>query len=92
MLVSVGPTFYKLQSLAQPSMKVPDWARPQTPTKWEPSGKRTNEQGVFKASSYHPGEVNAMLMDGSVRFVADGIDLRVWRAVATRSGGEMVGL
>jgi prepilin-type processing-associated H-X9-DG protein len=51
---------------------------------------RINEQGVFKATSYHPGGVNAALMDGSVRFFTDGVDLRVWRAVSTRSGGEVV--
>jgi len=26
----------------------------------------------------------------NVRFFTDGIDLRIWRAVATRSGGEVV--
>lgn len=46
--------------------------------------------GVFSASSYHPGGVNALLMDGSVRFFKDGVDLAVWRALATRSGGEIV--
>lgn len=44
--------------------------------------------GVYKASSYHRGGVNALMMDGAVRFVADGIDLGVWRGAATRAGGE----
>jgi prepilin-type N-terminal cleavage/methylation domain-containing protein/prepilin-type processing-associated H-X9-DG protein len=38
--------------------------------------------------SYHPGTVNVALMDGSVRSIADGIELDVWRALATRNGGE----
>lgn len=38
--------------------------------------------------SYHPAGVNSLLMDGSVRFVADGLDLLVWRAMGTRCGGE----
>jgi prepilin-type N-terminal cleavage/methylation domain-containing protein len=40
------------------------------------------------ARSYHPGLVNAVLMDGSVRAFSDTITLTVWRALATRSGGE----
>ncbi len=46
--------------------------------------------GVFKASSNHAGGVNALAMDGSARFWTDTVDLAVWRAVATRAGGESV--
>lgn len=42
------------------------------------------------ARSYHPNLVNAAMMDGSVRSYADSIELSVWRALATRSGGEPV--
>ncbi|HEX7379543.1 MAG TPA: DUF1559 domain-containing protein [Pirellulales bacterium] len=38
--------------------------------------------------SYHPGGVSGLLLDGSVRFLADGIDLFVWRSLGTRGGGE----
>ena len=38
--------------------------------------------------SYHPGTVNVVLMDGSVRAIADGIELALWRGLATRNGGE----
>jgi prepilin-type N-terminal cleavage/methylation domain-containing protein/prepilin-type processing-associated H-X9-DG protein len=51
---------------------------------------RVNLDGVFKASSSHAGGVNCLLMDGSVRFVKDSVNLNLWRAVATRSGGEVV--
>ena len=30
-------------------------------------------------------------MDGSVRYVMDSIDRRIWAAIATRAGGEVVG-
>ena len=40
------------------------------------------------ARSFHPGQVNAAMMDGSVRIVADSVNLTVWRAVGTRAGDE----
>ncbi len=52
---------------------------------------RSIHVGVMSASSAHPGGVFTLLMDGSARFVKDAIDLRTWRALATRSGGEVIG-
>lgn len=56
----------------------------------EPIHNRTLHEGVFTARSYHPGGVNVLLMDGGVRFVADSISIQLWRALATRSEGEVV--
>ncbi len=44
------------------------------------------------ARSYHAGLVNTLWMDGSVRPIVDDIDLRVWRALGTRAGGEIQSL
>ncbi len=41
------------------------------------------------AGSRHTGGVNALLCDGSVRFVSSNVDIQVWRAFGTRSGGEV---
>jgi prepilin-type N-terminal cleavage/methylation domain-containing protein len=41
--------------------------------------------------SYHTGGVNALLMDGSCRFVRSSIDQVTWRALGTRAGGESFG-
>jgi prepilin-type processing-associated H-X9-DG protein len=49
---------------------------------------KTSLRGVHKASSRHSGGVNVVFMDGSMQFVSDSIDLGVWRAVASRDGGE----
>lgn len=46
---------------------------------------------ILVSRSYHEGIVQATLMDGSVRTVSENIDLGVWRALGTRSGGEVVG-
>jgi prepilin-type N-terminal cleavage/methylation domain-containing protein/prepilin-type processing-associated H-X9-DG protein len=42
------------------------------------------------ARSYHSGGVNALFMDGSVRFVTSSIARDTWRALGTRNGGEAV--
>ncbi|RUL84925.1 DUF1559 domain-containing protein [Tautonia sociabilis] len=42
------------------------------------------------ARSYHPGGVSAMMLDGSVRFVKDTIDLKIWRGLGTRAGREVI--
>jgi prepilin-type N-terminal cleavage/methylation domain-containing protein/prepilin-type processing-associated H-X9-DG protein len=41
------------------------------------------------ASSYHTGGVNVLLCDGSVKFINNSIALQTWRALGTRSGGEV---
>jgi prepilin-type N-terminal cleavage/methylation domain-containing protein len=48
--------------------------------------------GAVAARSAHPGTVQVLMMDGAVRPVRTGVDLRVWRAAATRSGREAEGL
>jgi prepilin-type N-terminal cleavage/methylation domain-containing protein/prepilin-type processing-associated H-X9-DG protein len=47
---------------------------------------------VAPASSWHPGGVNVLLCDGSVRFVIDGVDPDVWMATGSRNGGEALTL
>jgi prepilin-type N-terminal cleavage/methylation domain-containing protein/prepilin-type processing-associated H-X9-DG protein len=42
------------------------------------------------ARSYHPGGVNTVFCDGSVRFIKDSISLAVWRALGSINGGEVV--
>ncbi len=42
------------------------------------------------ARSNHPGGVSVLFCDGHVRFVKDSVAKPVWRAVATRNGGEAV--
>jgi prepilin-type N-terminal cleavage/methylation domain-containing protein/prepilin-type processing-associated H-X9-DG protein len=46
---------------------------------------------AITARSFHTGGVNVALMDGSVRFVRDTLDLATWRSLGTRSGGEVLG-
>lgn len=41
--------------------------------------------------SYHTGGVQSLFGDGAVRFISSSIDGRVWRALGTVAGGEVVG-
>jgi prepilin-type N-terminal cleavage/methylation domain-containing protein len=43
------------------------------------------------ARSYHADLVHVLLMDGSVRTVSSNISLQIWRALGTRSRGEVTG-
>lgn len=42
------------------------------------------------ASSQHPGGVNVLMADGSVKFVKDSIDRMTWWKLGTRDVGEVV--
>jgi len=48
--------------------------------------------GGCTAGSLHPGGANVTMGDGHVQFIKDTINGSVWRALGTRSGGEVVGL
>ena len=45
---------------------------------------------IQAARSRHSGGVQAVMGDGSVRFVPQSIDINVWRASSTSYGGEVV--
>jgi prepilin-type processing-associated H-X9-DG protein len=50
-----------------------------------------DRRGVWTATSRHPGIVNGLMADGSVRQFVNDINLSTWWALGTRAGGEIVG-
>lgn len=48
-------------------------------------------RATMPPSSRHTGGVLMLLCDGSARFVSENIDLRTWRALGSRDGGEVIG-
>jgi prepilin-type processing-associated H-X9-DG protein len=46
--------------------------------------------GYFTPRSEHPGGVNVLMVDGSVRFVKDSISQLTWWGINTARGGEVV--
>jgi prepilin-type N-terminal cleavage/methylation domain-containing protein/prepilin-type processing-associated H-X9-DG protein len=60
---------------------------------FRPNGKSCTEgwtptDNGLAASSFHPGGVNVLFCDGSVRFITDTITYNTWHAIGTRDGGE----
>jgi prepilin-type N-terminal cleavage/methylation domain-containing protein/prepilin-type processing-associated H-X9-DG protein len=45
---------------------------------------------ALDADSYHPGGVNCLMGDGSVRFIKDSVNGLTWRALGTIAGGEVI--
>ncbi len=62
----------------------------------EPNGRvpdaimRNSWIGIVTARSHHPGGVNCLMADGSLRFVNETIARKVWRGLGTRNGDELV--
>ena len=44
----------------------------------------------YAFTSQHPGGAQFAFVDGSIHFISDSIDINVFRALGTRSGGEVV--
>ena len=51
---------------------------------------RGSDYGWKAARSRHPGGVNSLFCDGSVKFVKETVNVATWQALGTRSGGEVV--
>jgi prepilin-type N-terminal cleavage/methylation domain-containing protein len=54
-----------------------------------PNGNGSNDYATMR--SMHPGGVQNVLCDGSVRFIPNSVSLPTWRALGTIQGGEVVG-
>ena len=54
---------------------------------------RSNTASTYTLASRsrHPGGVSVALCDASVRFVADDVDIQIWRGFGSRAGQEIGG-
>jgi prepilin-type processing-associated H-X9-DG protein len=62
------------------------WTKPDSDLPFDPDAKAS----LYGAGSPHPGGLNAVMGDGSVRFLKNSISAEVFRALITRAGGEVV--
>ncbi|GBD36117.1 hypothetical protein HRbin36_01238 [bacterium HR36] len=74
---------------AYPTALYNHWFPPNTP---EFDCLRHSNPAWKAARSRHVGGVNVLMGDCSLHFVRDTVDLAVWRALATRAGGEITRL
>ena len=64
-----------------------------TPNTWscdDAANDWVNDGGASAPSSHHPGGVNLLFADGSVRFIKDSINPQTWWALGSRNGGEVL--
>lgn len=74
-----GAIYTSFFVVATPNSPVPD------------CGDRTfGGSGLFTARSYHGPGVNVVMIDGSVRWTSNSIDRRTWKAMGTKSSGEVL--
>ena len=71
------------------------YSHTQTPNRTSCVYHDINEDGrgtitMVGASSNHPGGVNVLFMDGSVRFVKSSVNYKTWYAIATPNNRETV--
>jgi prepilin-type N-terminal cleavage/methylation domain-containing protein/prepilin-type processing-associated H-X9-DG protein len=49
-----------------------------------------DDSSYTNAQSNHPGGVNVLFADGSVRFIKDSVSMKTWMALGTRANTEVV--
>jgi len=49
-----------------------------------------DDSNYSNAQSNHPGGVNCLLADGSVKFIKDSINPQTWMALGTKANGEVI--
>ncbi len=61
------------------------------PNTWSCVIMQQREDGaLYDASSHHPGGVNVLLCDGSVRFIKNTVAFGPWNALGTMGNGEVI--
>jgi prepilin-type N-terminal cleavage/methylation domain-containing protein/prepilin-type processing-associated H-X9-DG protein len=66
----------------------PNTTSPDLVTQDENDGSPTF--AILTANSYHPGGVNAVFIDGSVKFIKNSVSSQTWRALGSPAGNEVI--
>lgn len=85
------PSSHQISTRISPNAQQPDygacWVARQAPCNRN-TGNGPNH--YIGSRSRHPGGVNTLMGDGSVRFTKDTIAIQAWRALSSRAGGEVI--
>ncbi len=81
---AVGMTLF--QTIVTPNSKNYPWNSCRTSC----PGCTPDDASYSNAQSNHPGGVNVLFVDGSVRFMKDSIQPYIWMSLGTRAGSEVV--
>ncbi len=88
------PSSHQVTTRNGPNTQIPDYGAcwHATDPRKAPCNRNTGDgPNHFIASrSRHPGGVNVLLGDGSVRFIKDSISIPTWKALSSRAGGEVI--
>jgi prepilin-type N-terminal cleavage/methylation domain-containing protein len=85
------PLWYPAGQSAFNSAAPPNWQFPSAGGNCCPGGAHDWGRGVIPARSMHTGGVNAVLGDGSVRFIRNSVDLLTWQRLGHCSDGQVLG-
>jgi prepilin-type N-terminal cleavage/methylation domain-containing protein/prepilin-type processing-associated H-X9-DG protein len=83
----------QFEAYTPPNSRFPDYIQGsycQYPYVNNPPCKSVSNPYFNSSRSRHPGGVNALLADGSVKFFKDSINYQAWRALASTMGSEVL--
>ncbi|MEX0792109.1 MAG: DUF1559 domain-containing protein [Pirellulaceae bacterium] len=89
---AAGFTGYVPPNATQPDRTASGGCKSDEPLMNLPCADAASNAEAFLASrSRHPGGVQTVLCDASVRFVPETVNLEIWRGLSTSQGGEVLG-
>jgi prepilin-type N-terminal cleavage/methylation domain-containing protein len=85
------PLWYPAGQSAFNTAAPPNWSFPTAGGQCCPGGAHDWDKGIIPARSEHIGGVNAVMGDGSVRFMRNSIDLMTWQRLGARNDRGTLG-